>query len=220
MSKTFRYPDKPDPGPDYRCSKCKSGGLRLWRQSNTMLNHVELMCAECAYKDQVEVIAERAKIRSSVLSDPNSTFIGDLIPARPTPEGDTFWGQTSGDVEWWYALKQYHDRDKEMTLLKRERDHHVVAYQGELARYVAEMTRARNWQERDEEFRKQVVKYREQGYGRMAQIVDEEWRKVDPRDGGLLCLCQKCDTLLDWVNGAPHTERTQEYDKKHPRRTS
>lgn len=213
--KCFRYEGKPEPGPDYHCSKCRSGGLRLWRNSNIMLDNVVLFCAECAEKNQVAQIKQY-----DFQHHPHSSSIGDLIPARPTPEGDTFWGQTSGDVEWWYALRQYSDRDKEMALLKRERDHHVVLYQGELARYVAEMTRARTWDDRDEEFRKQVQKYREQGYGRMSQIVDEEWRKIDPRDGGLLCVCKKCDVLLDVNSGRPHKERTKAYDQEHPRRTS
>lgn len=67
------------PGPDYFCGKCGAWGLRLWRESHVTLEHVRLRCEACATTEQV-------------------------IPARPTPEGDTFWGHTSGDVDWWREL--------------------------------------------------------------------------------------------------------------------
>lgn len=112
----FRDGDKI--GPDYRCSKCGLAGHRLWRQSHTMLNHIELMCAACAETDQVEQIERYASFHQEW--EPG---IGNLIPARPTPEGDTFWGHTSGDVAWWYNLPQYVDAAREMKLLRIERDH-------------------------------------------------------------------------------------------------
>jgi hypothetical protein len=37
----------------------------------------------------------------------------------------------------------------------------------------------------------------------MVQIVDEEWRRAHPVFGGVLCLCRKCDTLLDQATGEP-----------------
>lgn len=116
--KSFRLGDLP--GMDYLCSKCKARGLRLWRQSHTFLNHIELMCAECAEADQTEQIARYASFHQ--VWEPG---IGDLIPARPTPEGDTFWGHTSGDVEWWYKLPQYKDEKRELQRVRIELDHFV-----------------------------------------------------------------------------------------------
>jgi hypothetical protein len=55
----------------------------------------------------------------------------------------------------------------------------------------------------DGTFRKMVREYAEMGYGRMVQIVDEEWRRAHPVFGGVLCLCRKCDTLLDQATGEP-----------------
>lgn len=122
--KCFRTNGAAVPGPDYVCSKCGAAGLRLWRQSNTFLDYVELFCATCAEGDQKDTIAKYADFHR----DTDST-IGDLVPARPTPEGDTFWGQTSGDVEWWYALPQYADIRREVAQLRRERDHFVDSHQ-------------------------------------------------------------------------------------------
>jgi hypothetical protein len=83
-----------------------------------MLDHIDLMCAVCAEQSQKKEIAEYARFHQE-----NDPSIGDLIPARATDEGDTFWGHTSGDVEWWYGLPQYADLAEEVGLLRRERDH-------------------------------------------------------------------------------------------------
>jgi hypothetical protein len=52
----------------------------------------------------------------------------------------------------------------------------------------------------DVSFREIVRQYSGMGYGRMSQIVSEEWRRAHPRSGGLLFLCPKCDELYiyDW----------------------
>jgi hypothetical protein len=36
------------------------------------------------------------------------------------------------------------------------------------------------------------------GFGRMAQIISEEWGRRDPVRGGLLAVCPVCDTLFNW----------------------
>jgi hypothetical protein len=136
--KVFRIADKPFPGPDYVCSKCDDGGVRLWRQSHMMLSHIRLLCAECAYKDQ-----EKEVKQYDFQHHPQSSSIGNLIPARPTPEGDTFWGHTSGDVEWWMALKQYNDREKEAKIVRVERDFYFKLYQYELSQYLERMKNGR-----------------------------------------------------------------------------
>lgn len=104
-------------GPDYKCSVCGLIGHRLWRQTHTFTDYINLLCAVCGEKSEVESIAKYAHFH-----DPASPTIGDLVPARPTPEGDTFWGHTSGDVLWWYCLPQYVDDAREMVQLKIERD--------------------------------------------------------------------------------------------------
>ena len=93
-----------------------------------MLDHVRLFCAACGIRNQTKQIAAYAHFHR----DTDCT-IGDLVPARPTPEGDTFWGHTAGDVEWWYALPQFLDAAKEATLLRLERDHFLAMHQGDLA---------------------------------------------------------------------------------------
>lgn len=128
---SYRTAGSAVPGPDYVCSKCGAFGLRLWRQTNTFADHLELLCAPCAEVDQAKQVASYDFVRSH---DPG---IGDLVPARPTEEGDTFWGQTSGGAEsvtWWYALPQYRDVYLELARVKIERDHFVAAHQADMAR--------------------------------------------------------------------------------------
>lgn len=48
----------------------------------------------------------------------------------------------------------------------------------------------------DREFREFVRFNASMGYGRMAQIIDEEWRRVDPKRGGLLVICGGCGKLI------------------------
>lgn len=139
-------------GYDYRCSKCDVTGMRLWRNTHTMLDNVELFCAACAEIDQAKQIARYAEY-----DDPFgiSCTIGDLVPARPTPEGDTFWGHSSGDCSWWYALPQYERTDKrpiglarELDLIRRERDHFQQASEHYATDWLKEM-KMRSQAERD-----------------------------------------------------------------------
>jgi len=133
--RVYRLKDSAAPGPDYVCGRCGASGLRLWRQSHVFLDNVDLRCAPCATAEQTEQIARYAHFH-----DPESATIGDLLPARPTPEGDTFWGHTSGDVEWWYALPQFTEPKLEAELVRRERDHFLLRYQQSLA-YEADLHR-------------------------------------------------------------------------------
>lgn len=61
----------------------------------------------------------------------------------------------------------------------------------------------------EREFREMVRRLADigYGYGRMAQIVDEEWRNT-PRDipesgRGILTICKNCDTLIRYRTGEP-----------------
>jgi hypothetical protein len=116
----------------YMCSGCQRSGVKLWRDYNTCANVCELKCVECATPAQVAYEAktytdENRKFLGAL--DPDGLFmfrsgdqIGGLVPAVPTPDGDTFWGYSSvpdEDVLWWYGLPTYHDADRELRCLKQ-----------------------------------------------------------------------------------------------------
>lgn len=85
------------PSDDYKCSKCGASGCRLWRQYQTFLEHIELLCFDDALKDQSKNEAD--------LLEPYHA-IGWLVAAIPTDDG-TFWGYTSvpqDKVDWWNTL--------------------------------------------------------------------------------------------------------------------
>lgn len=117
---------------DYTCSGCQRSGLKLWRDYNTFLDHCELKCVECVTPAQVEYEAKNytEKNRDFLGAlDPDGLFmfrsgdqLGGLVPAVPTPDGDTFWGYSSvpdEDVLWWYALPTYQDADRERRCLRQ-----------------------------------------------------------------------------------------------------
>jgi hypothetical protein len=124
---TYRTKGSQTPGPDYKCKNCGINNVRLWRQTHTMLDYVELACSVCATEQQKEQIAQYASFHNK-----HDCGIGDLVPARPTPEGDTFWGHTSGDVDWWYALPQYNNWELELAQVRMERDNYLSLYHCEL----------------------------------------------------------------------------------------
>lgn len=92
----------------YACTNCNARGVKLWRQYQTFLDNIELMCVDCAMKDQPDSVA--------AFQAGESDQIGWLIPAVPTelpdemgfvPEDESFWGYTSvpdWGVKWWYDL--------------------------------------------------------------------------------------------------------------------
>jgi hypothetical protein len=90
----------------YRCAGCGAAGVKLWRQYNTFLDHIDLYCVDCAVRDQgVETTVGEDGRRESAhgLTDQ----IGNLVPAVPDEEGETFWGYTSvpqAGVAWWRQL--------------------------------------------------------------------------------------------------------------------
>lgn len=90
----------------YRCSLCKAAYCKLWREYSTFLNHQRLYCVVCALKDQgVEgPVTPDGKVASRIgLTDK----IGNLVPAVPDEENQTFWGYSStpqAGVDWWKAL--------------------------------------------------------------------------------------------------------------------
>ena len=89
---------------EYKCSKCGIESVRLWRQYQTFLDYVELMCVDCAEKDQNRP-SGFDKNGNKILGQTDQ--IGWLVPAVPTIEDDTFWGYSSvpqDRVKWWYSL--------------------------------------------------------------------------------------------------------------------
>lgn len=91
----------------YKCSQCHVSGVKLWRQYQVFLNHIELLCVDCALKDQDKTWEVHAGgCRESEFGGMTDQ-IGNLIPAVLTAEGDTFWGYTSTPddrVQWWKNL--------------------------------------------------------------------------------------------------------------------
>lgn len=97
----------------YACSTCQAKDVKLWRQYNTLANHIKLLCAPCACRDQkvADDVDKNGLIRSSIpefaARGSRTDQIGSLVPAVPTEDGDTFWGYTSvpqPGVEWWKRL--------------------------------------------------------------------------------------------------------------------
>lgn len=146
-------------GPDYICVKCGLADHRLWRESNVFLNQIELSCATCAEAGQQEAIARYAEWHQ-----PMDCGIGNLIPARPTPEGDTFWGHTSGDVEWWYRLPQYQDTERETKQLRLERDHFCRREQFALNDYLEAVA---------------IIRARDAEIARLTECL-ETWERCQP----------------------------------------
>lgn len=92
----------------YRCFKCGGIGRKLWRQYQTFADVVELLCAECAAKDQGKDISTINDV-GMLLDDygQRTDQIGWLVPAVPTEDKGTYWGYTSVPKDgciWWRKL--------------------------------------------------------------------------------------------------------------------
>lgn len=93
---------------DYRCGKCGSSGLKLWRGVHGCKSKDghELLCAACLAPGLV--VDEKGKAREPGRRGVYSDQVGGWLPAVPV--GDTYWGYTSvptADVRWWTALPTY-----------------------------------------------------------------------------------------------------------------
>lgn len=101
----------------YVCTSCRRRGCKLWREYQTMLDHTNLYCVECACRSQ----SKSDKQYNAALIGPDGKMpwyhgnhfmgmidqIGWLVPAIPTEEGDTYWGYTSvpeAGIDWWRHL--------------------------------------------------------------------------------------------------------------------
>ncbi len=98
--------------PEYKCGKCGRTGVKLWRLYSVFLDHQELTCCDCSGdKEGVDTtfVTQEGQIRRKYegIDLGMSDQIGNLIPAVPTQEGDTFWGYTAVPVAgctWWRQL--------------------------------------------------------------------------------------------------------------------
>jgi len=93
----------------YVCTSCGAKHVKLWRQYQTFLNHIDLLCAECAAKNQTIDISTMDEHGLYLRDDSKhlTDQIGWLVPAVPTEEGDTFWGYSSVPLDgctWWKSL--------------------------------------------------------------------------------------------------------------------
>ena len=149
MTKTKKKTKPVNYRQDYVCAGCKARGLKLWRDYNTMASACELKCAACVTPAQA---AYEAKTYTEQNCDYLGTLdadgvfmfrggdqLGGLVPAVPTPEGDTFWGYTSvpdEDVRWWYTLPTYQGHALELRclqqLLRKNHDAYVAQRQNVL----------------------------------------------------------------------------------------
>lgn len=93
---------------NYVCSRCGAKKVKLWRQYNTLADHIELLCGPCALEDQDKEgpIDGDGKRMDDIVGQPCDQ-IGWLVPAIPDEDNYTFWGYTSvpaSGVRWWRAL--------------------------------------------------------------------------------------------------------------------
>lgn len=91
--------------PTYICHDCDATSCKLWRHYNMFLDHQTLLCVDCAGKKQGRDVSGMNE--NGYEATEQTDQIGNLIPAVPTEENDTFWGYTSvpsEGVEWWRQL--------------------------------------------------------------------------------------------------------------------
>ena len=99
-----------DVPPDlYCCQFCGAWNVKLWRMGASSC--IEFHCLACANKKEKKKAVPSEDKRGVVYfqygENRQSDQIGNLLPAVPTPEGDTCWGYTSippEGCEWWYRL--------------------------------------------------------------------------------------------------------------------
>ena len=87
--------------PDGYTCQCGKSGVRLYREYQTFLNHITLLCRSCSLIEQNKEQPDQ-QLESS---------IGWRVAAVPTEDGETFWGYSSipdNGCRWWYRLPADH----------------------------------------------------------------------------------------------------------------
>lgn len=93
----------------YRCQYCGAQGVKLWRDYQMLLCHIQLSCLDCSGKQQkrdVSTVDAEGRVLDQTVGV-RSDAIGWLVPAVPTETNDNFWGYTSVPepaVQWWRRL--------------------------------------------------------------------------------------------------------------------
>ncbi len=97
----------PVPPAKYRCSGCDASGCKLWRQHQTFVSHIRLLCCDCAAKGEGKSVDEIDDAGKRPTENGRTDQIGWLVPAVPTVEGDTYWGYSAvprAGCDWWKKL--------------------------------------------------------------------------------------------------------------------
>jgi hypothetical protein len=103
----------------YACSKCKTAGVKLWRDYQTCADACELECAHCLAPDEKvddegmwqEPPYKAKDAKGNEIPGMRTEQLKGKVPAIPVD--DTYWGYSSvpsQDVEWWKALPTYRSK--------------------------------------------------------------------------------------------------------------
>lgn len=102
---------------DYSCSECHASGIKLWRQYQTFVERIELLCLSCAEKDQGKEInlGRLPKDENDKTWERPTDSVEWLVPAVPVDGEETYWGYTSVPnpaLIWWHLLPTFKDDAK------------------------------------------------------------------------------------------------------------
>lgn len=87
----------------YECTECKAEGVKLWRTVASCAQAIDLYCRSCAKAREVDQIKEYASF-----SRDTDFGIGDLLPALPTEDNESFWFVACAPpevIDRWQALE-------------------------------------------------------------------------------------------------------------------
>jgi len=89
----------------YKCKTCKSTGVKLWRDYQTI--DFNLQCAKCL--GVINTINSEGMVPISWFPDARTDQIESKIPAVPVKDSDveSYWGYTSvplNEMQWWKSL--------------------------------------------------------------------------------------------------------------------
>ncbi len=93
---------------DYRCDKCKTDNVKLWRGVHGCadMDGNKLLCALCLAPDLI--VDDQGKALEPGEYGMYTDQIRGWLPAVPV--GDTYWGYSSvpsQDLEWWISFPTY-----------------------------------------------------------------------------------------------------------------